>query len=294
MSSHSLHASRPSTFRAPGWGVLALLSSCRRWRNTTSRKLVPFSHRSALGIFIRQPGCIPSPVVTQDGDHQFDGGEKRAGLRPLPLPQLQGSSSSVLGRGVRRVGACLRAGSGPLLPSVIGGEGVRRPWRWQLPHVWLSGLSGFGAASGVTSHRGSRKRFLRRRGSRCHPRTDLRLYGLGSLSSPLEWGRGRGPCCSSVCPEVIAATVWSPGAEVVVAAAGAGVGEPPGVLPPCRPSNVGGCPYLRGQNRSSVCNGTLSADVCSLRLSGPEHLGIFGVIPCFFLISSTRTRLSAN
>jgi hypothetical protein len=40
-------------------------------------------------------------VVTQDGDHQFDGGEKQTGLRPLPLPQLQGFSSSVLGRGVR-------------------------------------------------------------------------------------------------------------------------------------------------------------------------------------------------
>jgi hypothetical protein len=51
--------------------------------------------------FIRQPGRIPSPVVTQDGDHPFQGGEKQAGLRPLPLPQLQGCSSSVLGRGVR-------------------------------------------------------------------------------------------------------------------------------------------------------------------------------------------------
>jgi hypothetical protein len=187
MSLYSLHASRPSTFRAPGWGALALLSSRRRWRNTTLRKLVPFSHRSASRIFIRQPGCIPSPVVTQDGDHQFDGGEKRAGLRPLPLPQLQGCSSSVPGRGVRRVGTCLHAGSGPLLPSMIGGKGVRRPWRWQLLRVWLSGLSGFGAASGATSHRGSRKRFLGRRDSRSHPRTDLRLHGLGSLSSPLEW-----------------------------------------------------------------------------------------------------------
>jgi hypothetical protein len=56
----------------------------------------------------------------------------------------------------------------------------------------------------------------------------------------------------------------------------------------------GGSSYPRGQNRSSVCNGTLSAGVCSLWLSGPEHVGIFGVIPCFFLISSTRTRLSAN
>jgi hypothetical protein len=274
MSSHSLHASCPSTFRAPGWGALALLSSRRRWRNATSRKLVPFSHRSASRIFIRQPGCIPSPAVTQDSDHQFDGGEKRVGLRPLPLPQLQGFSSSVLGRGVRRVGACLRAGSGPLLPSVIGGKGVRRSWRWQLPHVWLSGLSGFGAASGATSHRGSRKTFLRRRDSRSHPRTDLRLHGLGSLSSPLEWGHGRGPCRNSVYPEVIAAAVWPPGAEVVVAAAGAGGGEPPGVSSPRRPSNVGGCSYLRGRNRSSVCNGTLSAGVCSSWLSGPEHVCI--------------------
>jgi hypothetical protein len=148
--------------------------------------------------------------------------------------------------------------------------------------------------SGATSHRGSQKRFLRRRDSRCHPRTDLQLYGLGSLSSPLEWGRGRGPCRSSVCPELIAAAVWSPGAEVVVAAAGAGIGEPSGVLSPRRSSNVGGCSYLRGWNRSSVCNGTLSAGVYSLWLSGPEHVGFLGVIPCFFLISSTRTRLSAN
>jgi hypothetical protein len=99
----------------------------------------------------------------------------------------------------------------------------------------------------------------------------LWLFGFDSLSSPLDWGRGRGAHCSSVRPEVIVAAVWPPGAEVVVAAAGAGVGEPPGVLSPRRPSNVGGCSYLRGWNRSSVCNGTLSAGVCSLWLSGPEH-----------------------
>jgi hypothetical protein len=191
MSSYSLHVSRPSTFRAPGWGAPAVLPPCRRWRNATSRKLVPFSHRSASRIFIRRPDCIPSPVVTQDGDHQFEGGEKQAGLRPLPLPQLQGCSSSMLGRGVCRVGAGLRAGSGPLLPSVIGGKGVRRSWRWQLPRVWLSGLSGFGAASGATSHRGSRKRFLRRRDNRRHPRTDLQLYGLLHVLAPWAGTRAR-------------------------------------------------------------------------------------------------------
>jgi hypothetical protein len=70
-----------------------------------------------------QPGCTSSPAVTQDGDLRFDGGEKQVGLRPLPLPQLQGFSSSVLGRGVCRVGVGPCAGGDPLLPSVIGGEG---------------------------------------------------------------------------------------------------------------------------------------------------------------------------
>jgi hypothetical protein len=36
----------------------------------------------------------------------------------------------------------------------------------------------------------------------------------------------------------------------------------------------GGCSYLRGQNRSSVCNGTLNVGVCSLWMSGPEHVCI--------------------
>jgi hypothetical protein len=121
MPSHSPHASHPSTFRAPGWGVPALPSSCC-WRSATSRRLAPFSHRSALRIFIRQPDCIPSPMVTQDGDHQFDGGEKQDGLRPLSRPQLQGSSSSLLGRRARRAGACLRVGWRPASSSGIRGR----------------------------------------------------------------------------------------------------------------------------------------------------------------------------
>jgi hypothetical protein len=44
----------------------------------------------------------------------------------------------------------------------------------------------------------------------------------------------------------------------------------------------GGCSYLRGWNQSSVCNGTLSADVCSLWLSGPEHVCIFWHGAVFF------------
>jgi hypothetical protein len=44
----------------------------------------------------------------------------------------------------------------------------------------------------------------------------------------------------------------------------------------------GGCSDPQEWNRSSVCNGTLSAGVCSLWLSGPEHVGIFGCNTVFF------------
>jgi hypothetical protein len=61
-----------------------LLSSCRRWRNATSRKLVPFSHRSSSRIFIRQSGCIPSPVVTQDGATNLIVGRSKPGCGLCP------------------------------------------------------------------------------------------------------------------------------------------------------------------------------------------------------------------
>jgi hypothetical protein len=113
MPSHSPHALCPSIFRAPRWGAPASSCSCRCWWSAAPRGLAPFNHRSASRIFIRQLGCIPSPMVTQDGDHQFDGGGMQAGLRPLPRPQLQGSSSSLLGRRVGQIGACLRVGRRP-------------------------------------------------------------------------------------------------------------------------------------------------------------------------------------
>jgi hypothetical protein len=56
------------------------------------------------------------------------------------------------------------------------------------------------------------------------PPSALRASGSLYLSSPLERRCGRGHCCSGVCPEAIAAAVRAPGAEVVVAAAGAGDG----------------------------------------------------------------------
>jgi hypothetical protein len=118
------YASCLSTFQAPGWGRSAVFPP-RRWGNTTPWELAPFSHRSASRIFIMQPGCTPPPVVTQDGDHQLDGGEKRTGLLPPPRPQLQGSSSPLLGRRVRRVGRPPPRGSVTLFfPRCLGEKGI--------------------------------------------------------------------------------------------------------------------------------------------------------------------------
>jgi hypothetical protein len=211
-----------------------------------------------------QPGRIPSPVVTQDGDHQLDGGEKRTGLRPLPLPQLQGCSSSVLGRGVCRVGVGPCAGGGPLLPSVIGGKGVRRSWHGQLPRARLSEPSGFGAAPGAAFRHGSWKRFRRRRASRRHPRTDLQLFGLLPVLASRVGGMGEGPTAAASAlrsslllfglPEQKSSSLPLPGrattsrSSVFCCSAG-----PPPI--------AWGCSYLRRWNRSSVCNGTLNASV---------------------------------
>jgi hypothetical protein len=122
MPSHFSHSSRLSTFRVPRWGAPALPSFCCCLRSVTSWGLALFNHRSASRIFIRQPGCSPPPAVTQDDDRRPCGGEKQAGLRPLPRPQLQGCSSSELGRRARRVGARLRMGRRPASSSSIRGR----------------------------------------------------------------------------------------------------------------------------------------------------------------------------
>jgi hypothetical protein len=204
-----------------------LPSSCGCWRSATPWGLAFFRHRSASRIFIMQPGCNPSPMVIRRDDQQPCGGEKQAGLWPLPRPQLQGCSSSGLGRRAHRVGACLRMGRRPASSSGIRGRGassscaeeassshvgegelllpsqgatVRPPSGRQLSRAQAAAVAG---AKAVVARGGC----LRRRDRRRHQWLDLRLFGFDGLSLPLVWGRGRGPFHSSVCPEVIAAAV---------------------------------------------------------------------------------------
>jgi hypothetical protein len=102
----------------------------------------------------------------------------------------------------------------------------------------------------------------------------LWLFGFNSwFSSPVR-GRERGPSSSSVRPGAIAAAVLPSETEVVAVlwVQRSPASHPEFVVP--QALRCGGCSYPREWNRSSVRNGTLSTGVCSLWLSGPEHLGI--------------------
>jgi hypothetical protein len=162
-------------------------------------------------------GCSLCPSLSfKDVHHQCWGGEcaelgsvsARAAACSF-LQRSEGSPFAVHGAGSRRVsGSPVRAASGllPVPPSVAAaGRG-------------FSADEIVGAARGLTSN-----------------------STAFCSSSPLEWGRGRGLYGSSIRPEVIAAAVRPLRAEVVVAATGAGGGEPSvGLLLLRRPSNRGG------------------------------------------------------
>jgi hypothetical protein len=122
MPSHSPHASRLPPSEPPYGGHPCCLCLAAVGGARPRRGLAPFSHRSASRIFIMHPGYIPSPMVIQDDDHQFGGGEKQARLQPLPCPQLQGSSSSSWGGGRSKSRPASVWVGDPLLPPAFGGE----------------------------------------------------------------------------------------------------------------------------------------------------------------------------
>jgi hypothetical protein len=271
------------------------VSMPRRWRDATPWELVPFSHRSASSIFITQPGCTPPPAVTQDGDLRFDGGGKRAGLRPLSLPQPQGFSSPGLGRGECRVEVGPRVGGSPLLHSVIGGRSGCHPWRWHLQRAWLSDASGFGAARGAGVCHGSWKRFFRWRDSQGWPRTDLQLYGLLPILASRVLGKGGGLLAAASALRSSLLLFAPPGQKSSSSLLlGRATTSRSSVF--CCSAGVSpvewGCSYLRRGNRSSVCNGTSNTSVS-------VHYGFWGLnmyvmtarSRVFFSFSSAKTRL---
>jgi hypothetical protein len=173
----NVRATPPSGLTA---GELALFVSCAVvllissssyccWRSATSWGLALFYHRSASRIFMMQRGYSLPPVVIYKDDHQPRGGEKRAGLRPSPCPQLQGCSSSSLGWKASRVGVLPSAWAGTrfLLQHLeekdvftilaeeanFGYAGPAGCRRRQLLRVWLLGLDGSSAASSTASRR---------------------------------------------------------------------------------------------------------------------------------------------
>jgi hypothetical protein len=282
-------------------------------------------------------------MVTQDGDHQFDGGEKQAGLRPLPRPQLQGSSSSLLGRRAGQVGACLRVGWRPASSSGIRG---RKPSSGPAEEASSShaGKANCCCLARVQHsvlrpgdcgrlHRGATQHIVRREGgtrvlgrSRSRSRVEN-----GSEDLPVRFGaafirwRSAGAQVAAIVGAEVVAAGEGFSADDTVGATRGQTSDSLALIACPRPSSgdvgeglvtvasalrsslllfsrperrslsllvqrstashlkfavpqalrCGGCSYPREQNRSSVCNGTLSVGVCSLWLSRPEHLGIW-------------------
>jgi hypothetical protein len=192
--------------RLQGFSSGSPTASPRRWSPKTVTTS-PWVGRS-------KPGCSLCPSLSfKDVHHQCWGGEcaelgsVSARAAACSFPQRSGGRAfAVRGAGSCRVsGSPARAASAPLpVPpsATAAGRG-------------FSADAIAGAAHRLTSN-----------------------STAFCSSSPLEWGRGRGPYGSSIRPEVIAAAVRPLGAEVVVVAVGAGGGEPSvGLLLLRRPFN---------------------------------------------------------
>jgi hypothetical protein len=149
------------------------------WYLSAIVRLQGFSSCSpAAPLRLRSPKMVTSTLMV---------GESEPGCGLCPSLSLKDFHHQGWGGECAELGSAPCVGGGPLLHSVIGGKGGRRPWRRQLHRAWLSDASGFGAARGAGVCHGSWKRFFRRRDSRGRPRTDLQLYGLLPVLASRVW-----------------------------------------------------------------------------------------------------------
>jgi hypothetical protein len=166
------YASCLSIFQAPGWGdppsfrfVVGGTQLCGSWYLSVVVRLQGFSSCSPVApLRRRSPKMVTSSSMA---------GESEPGRGLCPSLSLKDFHHQGWGGECAELGSVPCVCGGPLLPSVIGGKGGSRPWRWQLHRARLSELSGFGAAPGAASRHDSWKRFRHRRARRRHPRTDL-------------------------------------------------------------------------------------------------------------------------
>jgi hypothetical protein len=133
-------------------------------------------------------------------------GDSRAASRSGMFVALPVSPTAPGDRPRRRTPLGRRLCSWVVLSSLQHGASMRRPVLVRPRGLeWGSAGAGWGGRhssawrwrAGGRCRRcrggGSQRRFLHRRDHRSHLRSDLRLFGFDGLSSPLEWGRGRGP-----------------------------------------------------------------------------------------------------
>jgi hypothetical protein len=279
-----------------------VLPPCRRWGNTTSRKLVPFSHRSASRIFIRQPGCFPSPVITKTVTTSSRVGRSKPGCDLGPTLSFKDLRHPGWGGGRAEPGLYLLHGSPDhlfiqllVVETILQlyGGGILQPCRGrrtvaaQLGCNIPSSVLAFVARTGVRACRCALEQPALAGAALVDRRTSssvLTWWQLEKASPP------SGPSAPPKDRPPVLLALMS-GSRPLSGDANEGLPVAASVLGPWlllqrslvsrlelvtpQALRCGGCSYPRGQNWSSVCNGTLSAGVCSLWLLGPEHVCIF-------------------
>jgi hypothetical protein len=134
MPSHSFHSSRPSTFRALGWGAPALPSSCCCWRSTTSRGWRPSAIARLQGFSSCSPAAFPHQWSSRMMTTSSVVGRSKPGcglcpalsFKDLHHPRWEGRRGEL--------GPTSTWAGDSLLPPALGGERHHpAPWRRHPP-----------------------------------------------------------------------------------------------------------------------------------------------------------------
>jgi hypothetical protein len=115
------------------------------WHPSTIIRLQGFSSCS--------PAAVPHRWSSKRMTTSLVVGRSKPGCGLPPALSLKDVHHPCWGGGCAELGPASAWAAARFFPQCSGEKGVRRLWRCQLPHVWLPGLGGSGAASGVVSYR---------------------------------------------------------------------------------------------------------------------------------------------